>query len=119
MQLGAQGELSAWNGLLIMAALLCPMSLRVLFSALFFVASVFAQAAPVELSFGKYLGKDVDDLMALAMMREKVSDRPTWEPRRSKDGKGRHKFLTMSPEQTTRVREAIVQLSVEPPAAKK
>jgi inosine-uridine nucleoside N-ribohydrolase len=34
----------------------------------------------------------------------------------SKDGKGLHRFLVMSPAQTTRVREAIVQLSVEPPA---
>ncbi len=39
--------------------------------------------------------------------------------RKSKDGKGRHRFLVMSPEQTARVREAIVQLSVEPPANKK
>ncbi|MCF7788151.1 MAG: nucleoside hydrolase [Prosthecobacter sp.] len=39
--------------------------------------------------------------------------------RKSKDGKGRHRFLVMSPEQTARVREAIVQLSVEPPPAKK
>jgi inosine-uridine nucleoside N-ribohydrolase len=39
--------------------------------------------------------------------------------RPSKDGKGRHRFLVMSPEQTARVREAIVQLSVEPPPAKK
>ena len=33
--------------------------------------------------------------------------------------KGHHRFLTMTPEQTARVREAIVQLSVEPPPAKK
>lgn len=33
----------------------------------------------------------------------------------SKDGKGRHRYLRMSPEQTARVREAIVQLSCEPP----
>lgn len=39
--------------------------------------------------------------------------------RPSKDGKGRHRFLVMSPEQTVRVREAIVQLSVQPPPAKK
>ena len=39
----------------------------------------------------------------------------TWF-RPSKDGKGGHRFLVMSPEQTARVREAIVQLSVEPPA---
>lgn len=39
--------------------------------------------------------------------------------RPSKDGKGRHRFLVMSPEQTERVREAVVQLSVEPPPAKK
>jgi hypothetical protein len=39
--------------------------------------------------------------------------------RPSKDGMGRHRFLLMSPEQTERVREAIVQLCVEPPAAKK
>ncbi len=39
--------------------------------------------------------------------------------RPTKDGKGRHRFLVMSPEQTARVREAIVQLSVEPPPAKK
>ncbi len=39
--------------------------------------------------------------------------------RPSKDGKGRHRFLVMSPEQTARVREAIAQLSSEPPSAKK
>jgi inosine-uridine nucleoside N-ribohydrolase len=39
--------------------------------------------------------------------------------RPSKNGKGNHRFLVMSPEQTARVREAIVQLSVEPPPAKK
>ena len=39
--------------------------------------------------------------------------------RRSKDGKGKHRFLVMSAEQTARVREAIVQLSVEPPATRK
>jgi inosine-uridine nucleoside N-ribohydrolase len=40
----------------------------------------------------------------------------TWF-RPSRDGKGQHRFLVMSPEQTTRVREAIVQLSCEPPSA--
>jgi hypothetical protein len=39
----------------------------------------------------------------------------TWY-RPGKDGKGLHRFLVMSPEQTARVREAIVQLCVEPPA---
>jgi len=39
----------------------------------------------------------------------------TWF-RPSKDGKGRHRFLVMTPEQAARVREAIVQLSCEPPA---
>jgi inosine-uridine nucleoside N-ribohydrolase len=39
----------------------------------------------------------------------------TWF-RPAKDGKGPHRFLVMSPAQTARVREAIVQLSVEPPA---
>lgn len=39
----------------------------------------------------------------------------TWF-RPSKDGKGPHRYLVMRPEQATRVREAIVQLSVEPPA---
>ena len=39
--------------------------------------------------------------------------------RAGKGGKGNHRFLVMSPEQTARVREAIVQLSVEPPATKK
>lgn len=39
--------------------------------------------------------------------------------RKSKDGKGRHRFLVMSLEQAARVREAIVQLSVEPPPAAK
>lgn len=39
--------------------------------------------------------------------------------RPTKDGKGRHRFLVMSPEQTERVREAIVQLCVEPPPVKK
>jgi len=38
----------------------------------------------------------------------------TWF-RPSRDGKGRDRFLTMSAEQAARVREAIVQLSVEPP----
>ena len=32
---------------------------------------------------------------------------------------GRHRFLVMTPEQTARVREAIAQLSVAPPAARK
>ena len=39
--------------------------------------------------------------------------------RPTKDGKGRHRFLIMSAEQTSRVREAIVQLCVEPPPARK
>ena len=39
----------------------------------------------------------------------------TWF-RASRDGKGPHRFLVMSPQQATRVREAIVQLSCEPPA---
>lgn len=39
--------------------------------------------------------------------------------RAGKGGKGKHRFLVMSAEQTARVREAIVQLSVEPPAASK
>lgn len=39
--------------------------------------------------------------------------------RAGKGGKGKHRFLVMSPEQTARVREAIVQLSVEPPATRK
>lgn len=34
------------------------------------------------------------------------------------DGAGRHRFLVMNREQAARVREAIVQLSVEPPAAR-
>lgn len=38
----------------------------------------------------------------------------TWF-RPSRDGKGRDRYLVMSAEQATRVREAIVQLSVEPP----
>lgn len=36
--------------------------------------------------------------------------------RPSRDGKGRHRYLAMRPEQAARVREAIVQLSAEPPA---
>lgn len=36
--------------------------------------------------------------------------------RPGKDGVGRHQFLVMNPVQAARVREAIVQLSVEPPA---
>lgn len=36
--------------------------------------------------------------------------------RPGKGGKGNHRFLIMSPEQAARVREAIVQLSTEPPA---
>lgn len=39
--------------------------------------------------------------------------------RPTKDGKGRHRFLVMSSEQTERVREAIVQLCVEPPPVKR
>ena len=39
--------------------------------------------------------------------------------RAGKGGKGKHRFLVMSAEKTARVREAIVQLSVEPPATKK
>lgn len=39
--------------------------------------------------------------------------------RPTKDGKGKHRFLIMSPEQTSRVREAIVQLCVEPPPVRK
>lgn len=38
----------------------------------------------------------------------------TWY-RPSRDGKGLHRYLVMRPEQAARVREAIVQLSVEPP----
>lgn len=38
--------------------------------------------------------------------------------RPGKDGKGHHRFLVMSAVQSARVREAIVQLSVEPPASK-
>jgi inosine-uridine nucleoside N-ribohydrolase len=38
----------------------------------------------------------------------------TWY-RPSRDGKGRHRYLVMSAAQAARVREAIVQLSVEPP----
>jgi inosine-uridine nucleoside N-ribohydrolase len=42
-------------------------------------------------------------------------DGATWfKP--DKQEKGKHRFLIMSPEQTERVREAVVQLSVEPPA---
>lgn len=39
--------------------------------------------------------------------------------RANKKGKGNHRFLVMSPEQASRVREAIVQLSVEPPPTAK
>jgi inosine-uridine nucleoside N-ribohydrolase len=39
--------------------------------------------------------------------------------RPSKDGKGRHRFLVMSPEQTAKVREAVVQLSIAPPSKTK
>jgi inosine-uridine nucleoside N-ribohydrolase len=42
----------------------------------------------------------------------------TWF-RPGKDGKGAHRYLVMSATQTTRVREAIVQLCVEPPARPK
>lgn len=38
--------------------------------------------------------------------------------REGKDGKGRDRYLSMSPEQVGRVREAIVQLCVEPPRSK-
>ncbi|MBI5690746.1 MAG: nucleoside hydrolase [Verrucomicrobia bacterium] len=39
----------------------------------------------------------------------------TWF-RPGRDGKGQHRYLVMSPAQAARVREAIVQLCVEPPA---
>ena len=39
--------------------------------------------------------------------------------RPSKDGKGLHRVLAISPEQAERVREAIVQLCVEPPSKRK
>jgi inosine-uridine nucleoside N-ribohydrolase len=39
--------------------------------------------------------------------------------RPARNNKGPHRFLVMNPEQTARVREAIVQLSVEPSAYKK
>lgn len=39
--------------------------------------------------------------------------------RPAKDGRGRDRFLVMSPAQAARVREAIVQLCVEPPPARK
>lgn len=39
--------------------------------------------------------------------------------RPSKDGKGRHRFLVMNGAQAARVREAIVQLCVEPPSGKR
>ncbi|HPY32101.1 MAG TPA: hypothetical protein PLT00_13310 [Verrucomicrobiota bacterium] len=34
---------------------------------------------------------------------------------RSANGQGRHRFLTLNSTQTARVREAIVQLSIQPP----
>jgi DNA-directed RNA polymerase subunit E'/Rpb7 len=49
----------------------------------------------------------------------KVDDDSATLFRPVKKGDGKHRFLIMSPEQASRVREAIVQLSVEPPAAKK
>lgn len=38
--------------------------------------------------------------------------------RPAKNGKGKHRYLIMTPGQTARVREAVVQLSVEPPPAR-
>jgi inosine-uridine nucleoside N-ribohydrolase len=49
----------------------------------------------------------------------KVDDDSATLFRPVKKGEGKHRFLIMSAEQATRVREAIVQLSVEPPPAKK
>lgn len=49
----------------------------------------------------------------------KVDDDSATLFRPVKKGEGKHRFLIMSPEQATRVREAIVQLSVEPPPVKK
>ena len=49
----------------------------------------------------------------------KVDDDSATLFRPVKKGEGKHRFLIMSPEQAARVREAIVQLSVEPPPAKK
>ena len=46
----------------------------------------------------------------------KVEDNGATWFRPSRDGKGRDRFLTMSAEQAARVREAIVQLCVAPPA---
>ena len=46
----------------------------------------------------------------------KVEDDAATLFRPSRDGKGSHRYLAMSPEQAARVREAIVHLSVEPPA---
>ncbi len=39
--------------------------------------------------------------------------------RPNKDGKGKHRFLIMNAEQAARVREAIVQLCVEPPSSQR
>jgi inosine-uridine nucleoside N-ribohydrolase len=51
--------------------------------------------------------------------RVKVEDNgATWFTL-DKKGEGPHRFLVMSPEQTERVREAILQLSVEPPRSGK
>ena len=41
----------------------------------------------------------------------------TWF-RPARDGKGGHRYLVMSREQAARVREAIVQLSIAPPAGR-
>ncbi|MCB1276682.1 nucleoside hydrolase [Prosthecobacter sp.] len=49
----------------------------------------------------------------------KVDDDSATLFRPVKKGEGKHRFLIMSPEQASRVREAIVQLSVEPPSVKK
>lgn len=45
-------------------------------------------------------------------------DASTWFRPGKKEDPGKHHYLAMTPEQAARVREAIVQLCVEPPAAK-
>ena len=46
------------------------------------------------------------------------NDGATWF-RPAGNNKGRHRFLVMTPQQTEKVREAILQLCVEPPSARK
>lgn len=68
---------------------------------------------PTALLYAVYPDRGYFDLSPAG--RVTVEDNGATWFRPSKDGKGPHRYLVMRPEQATRVREAIVQLCVEPP----